>query len=237
MSAATCRLRLGSAGWVIFVSTALLGVQPASGDIGVWSANPTSGRPGEPVELLIGCGGCVPGPPDRPSRYPGTARLPVSLLPFERSPYRRACRGGSCAFAAPSPPTRPPYLPLGRAVALGAGKRTASRLGIRPPGSVRRAGADAVRDWLASTNRLRFRIPDAEPGLYAYVIYCASCRRGGAGTLIQDPPFSAREQGEFLRILPRGAAGARSGDAGGGLPWPIVAGGFAALALIALVIL
>jgi hypothetical protein len=173
----------------ILVVAVLVGVRPASADIGIESVSRTSGIPGERVDLLIYCGGCLP----------RTVRLPVSL------------HGGA---------------------------RIASRLGLEIPDAVEQRGAGAVRQWVASINRLRFQIPDAEPGLYTYVIYC--CGRAPGGDLIGHPERRpswnrarlayAREHGQFLRVR-RGASRA---DEPGGPPWPLWAA-IAALTLIVLV--
>jgi hypothetical protein len=45
------------------------------------------------------------------------------------------------------------------------------------------------------THRLRFQIPDTAPGVYAFVIYCASCQRGPGGSLIAND-----ERDDLLRI-------------------------------------
>jgi hypothetical protein len=163
----------------IVVAAMLVGVQAARADIGIEGVSRTSGHPGEPVDLLVACGGCLP----------RTVRLPVSLLPAGSSPGRRSP-------AAIGPPASAPYVPLGNAVPLHGGARVASRLGLEIPEAVERRGAGAVREWVASINRLRFRIPDAEPGLYTYVVYCEGCHRGPGGGLITN----AGEQRELLRI-------------------------------------
>jgi hypothetical protein len=213
--------------------------QPAGADIGLGSVSRSSGTPGQRVQLLIYCGGCLP---DR-------IRLPVSLLPVGSSPYRHPCRGTSCASTAPAPPTSAPYVPLGVASPLRGGEGIAQRLGLRIPDSVERRGAQAVRDWVASVNGLRFRIPDAEPGIYTYVIYC--CLTGGGegrgGDLIGHPNrraswnrarlANARTEGELLRILPESDSAVARGDVEEGMPWPVVAAAAGALALIALVAL
>jgi len=226
----TRRLRPPAAATVAattLVAAVLFGVQPARADIGIESASRTSGVPGEQVDLLIYCGGCLP----------RTVRLPVSLLPAGGSPGRHPCRGTSCAKTAPAPPASVPYVPLGIAGPLHGGAGIASRLGLEIPGAVERRGVGAVRQWVASINRLRFRIPDAEPGLYTYVIYC--CGRSPDGDLIGHPERRAswnrarlayaREYGEFLRIRP----GASRADEQGGPPSPVWAA-VAALTLIAL---
>jgi len=238
MSAISPRHRHASSAAAFALLVALIGGQPASADIGIQSVDRITGSPGQPVQLLLYCGGCLP---DR-------VRLPVSLLPVGGSPDRHPCRGTSCASRAPAPPTSAPYVPVGLASPLRGGEGTAQRLGLRVPDSVERRGADAVRDWVASVNGLRFRIPDAEPGLYTYVIYCCLTGRGRSrgGNLIGHPNRRvswnrdrlayAREQGEFLRIVPGRDAAARAG-APGGIPWALAAAGAGALVLISLVAL
>jgi hypothetical protein len=245
-------LRWRSFAWAVaaatLVSLAVGHLETAGADIGVWSVSRTSGVPGEPVEVLIGCGGCVPG-------LPGTARvgprLPVSLLPLRSSLYRGAhrwCVRGTCTPTAPAPPASAPFLPLGVALPLRGGERApeaAKRLEIRfpnaVPDAVRDHGAGAVRQWLANMNRLRFGIPDAEPGLYKFVIYCRDCVEGREGALIQNPSATPaqrallREQREeVLRILPASGGRAGSDSNTGAMAW-VVGGSLAALAALAVV--
>lgn len=201
----------------VLVAAALIGLQPAAADIGIESVDRTSGMPGEPVDLLIYCGGCLP----------RTIRLPISLLPAGDSPRRDPCRGTSCAARAPAPPTSAPYVPVGTAVPLDGGARLARLLGLEIPDSVRRRGRGAIREWVASFNRLRFRIPNAEPGLYAYVIFCCGLSPPEGGNLIGHPQrrgdrnqsrlTHALRDGELLRIEARGARR----DESAGPPWPL----------------
>jgi hypothetical protein len=217
-----------SAAATFLVAALLVGAQGASADIGIESVNRTSGAPGDQVDLLIYCGGCLP----------QTVRLPISLLPVGDAPARHPCRGTSCAPRAPAPPKTAPYMPVGTAVPLHGGAPLARRLGLEIPDSVKRRGSSAIRGWIASTNGLRFQIPDVEPGLYTYVIFCC----GSApkeGDLIGHPQRRADrnqsrlayalKEGQFLRIHP--AAG--RADESGGLPWPLWIA-VAAVALIAL---
>jgi hypothetical protein len=199
----------------VLVAGMLVGVQPASSEIGIESVNRTSGAAGDEVDLVLYCGGCLP----------RTVRLPISLLPAGDSPGRQPCRGTSCARRAPAPPGSAPYVPLGTAVSLAGGPRLARRLGLEIPDAVRRHGAGAIRRYVASANRLRFRIPNVEPGLYTYVIHCEGCVAGRGGSLIGHPEprasrnvarlAHARKNGEFLRIVPA----ASRDDGSGGTPW------------------
>jgi hypothetical protein len=128
-------------------------------------------------------------------------------------------------------------VPLGIAIPLHGGAGIASRIGLEVPDAVERRGAGAIRQWVASINRLRFRIPDAEPGLYTYVIYC--CGSAPGGDLIGHPQRRAswnrarlayaREHGEFLRIRPE----TTRADQLGGMPWPV----WAAVAALPLIVI
>jgi hypothetical protein len=213
----------------VLVGALLVGVRAADADIGIESVSRTSGVPGDQVELLVYCGGCLP----------QRVRLPISLLPFGDSPARHPCRGTSCAPRAPAPPTSDPYVPLGTAVPLDGGARLARRLGLEIPDAVMRHGRGALRDWVASTNRLRFRIPAVEPGLYTYVIFCCGIAPD-AGDLIGHPQrradrnqsrlAQALRDGHFLRIR----AGAGRADESGERAWPLWTA-IAALGLVALI--
>jgi hypothetical protein len=222
---------LATTGVACLVAVVLIGVRPAAADIVIVGVDRTSGTPGEPVELLVGCGGCRPG-----------TVLPVSLLPAGDSPGRHPCRRTSCAPTAPAPPAEAPYVSLGTAVPLHGGARLAHRLGIEIPDSVSHHGPDAIRGYVASSNRLRFRIPDAEPGLYTYVIFCCGLAPPEGGSLIGHPQVRphrnrsrlahALRDGEFLRIEP---GPVRAGESSG-LPWPvwIAISGVGLLAVLAL---
>lgn len=214
---------------IVLVTALLVGVQESRGDIGIENVDRTSGAPGDRVDVLVYCGGCAP----------QTVRLPISLLPAGESPGLHPCRGTSCATRAPAPPTSDPYVPVGVAVPLDGGGRLARRLGLEIPDPVSRRGPGAVRRWLWSINRLRFRIPDAEPGVYTYVIFCCGTAPN-EGDLIGHPNRNihrnqarlahARKDGQFLRLKPD----ASRAEAPSGIPWalwPVIA----ALALIALV--
>jgi len=105
---------------------------------------------------------------------------------------------------------------------------------------VRRHGEGAIREWLANTNRLRFRIPNAKPGLYKYVIYCKDCIRGPEGALIQLPSATPRQRAllreqseEVLHILPAGDHPAA--EETGETPWLLAGLGLTALAFAAAV--
>ncbi len=84
--------------------------------------------------------------------------LPIALVPAGHT-GEHPCRGTSCARASSEPPLGPPYIPVGVA-----------RPG-HPPG----------------VNRLEFDVPEAEPGRYAYVIWCGPCWPGRDGSLIGHP--------------------------------------------------
>jgi hypothetical protein len=200
------------------VAGVVMGPPRADADIGIASVDRTSGMAGDRVDLLIGCGGCLP----------RQIRLPISLLPAGHSPSRHPCRGTSCATRAPSPPTSAPYVPLGTAVPLQGGARLADRLGLELPDSIRRHGPAAIRKWVASVNRLRFRIPEVDSGLYTYVIFCCGLSPPAGGDLIGHPQRRphrnesrlayALENEQFLRIQAEASSGPRR-DGSDEPPW------------------
>ena len=206
----------------------IIGPPGASADIGVHSVDRTAGVAGDQVDLLAYCGGCLP----------RRIRLPILLLPAGDSPDRDPCRGTSCATRAPVPPTSAPYVPLGTAVPLNGGAPLASRLGIEIPDSVIRHGRAAVRMSVASINRLRFRIPDVEPGLYTYVIFCCGLSPPAGGDLIGHPQrrgdrnesrlAHALRDGQYLRVH---AASGRAAEPAG-TPW-VLWGAIAASGMLA----
>jgi hypothetical protein len=69
----------------------------------------------------------------------------------------------------PRPPHAPPFRLLGRTVCTG----RYHYVGDFPDG-----------DWSSWTGYLRFRVPHVRPGLYQLVVFCDTCRRGRAGSLI-----------------------------------------------------
>jgi hypothetical protein len=85
-------------------------------------------------------------------------------------------------------------------------------------------------------NRLRFRIPNAKPGRYKFVIYCRGCVKGPEGGLIQMASVTPHQRAllrkqpeEVLRIMPAGVH--RVGDDSGGTPWLLAGAGLAALVM------
>lgn len=173
----------------------------AMADVGVERVSRLAGAPGDAVELTVGCGFCYPpceGPEGDRSGVcmPGTERpppsFPVSLVPIEKvpKPYRCGPRR-FCTPQAPRPPQRAPFTLLGwakpPAQAQASGRRHLGGGGfghgsVEPPRYV-----------------LDFQIPDLRPGVYSYVIYCASCQRGQGGSLIAFPERRWR-----LRVRPLG---------------------------------
>ncbi len=110
--------------------------------------------------------------------------LPVALVPAPSGSREHPCRGTSCANTSLGPPAVPPYLPLGVATPS-----------LRP-----------------GVSRLSYLVPNAAPGLYKYVIYCAPCWPGRLGSLVGHPsahvPMAPEDDlyaGNYLRIraLPR----------------------------------
>jgi hypothetical protein len=92
-------------------------------------------------------------------------------------------------------------------------------------------------------DRLRFRIPDAKPGLYKFAIYCKDCVKGPEGALIQWPSATVRQRArlraqgeELLRILPAGNGAADPEPGPSGIPSWTVGVGVGALALIGLLV-
>jgi hypothetical protein len=177
------------------VLTVLLIAAPtASADTGVVGVSPKAARPGEQVTLTVGCGGCA-----------ADARFPVSLVPVANAPRPHSCHGNAvCIPSAGHPPKNDPFVFLGSTSG-----GTAFLPGADPPG----LKAD-----------LRFTVPAAQPGRYAFVLFAAL--RGGpkGGYLIADT-----RPGQILRILPT-AASSDSGDDGDDAIWWIV-GGIAAIGL------
>jgi hypothetical protein len=84
--------------------------------------------------------------------------LPVALIPAGHT-GGHPCRGTSCAASSIGPPAEPPYISVGIA-----------RPGREP-----------------TVSNLRFATPDAQPGLYAYTVYCGACLPGRRGSLIGHP--------------------------------------------------
>jgi hypothetical protein len=148
-------------------------------DVGIESVSPRAGQPGQHVVLTVGCGACrsaaiVNGPAHPPADFP------IFLIPAAQAPRIVPCPGSSSGLCAPSsvgPPSGDPFVPLGRA---------------KPTFRER----DLARTPMPRY-RLRFRIPEVEPGSYTLVIYCGSCYRGPRGSLIAYP----QDPGWRLRVL------------------------------------
>lgn len=154
----------------LVVSFALLAAAPAGADVGVYKVAPRVGTPGESVELSIGCGACLAISVVRGRRLPPAA-FPVSLVPLARASKPPLC-AGSNAHCSPAPVVRPlrerPFVFLGRAKPLFTKQELKRIRGI-------------------PQYRLRFRIPRARPGAYAFVIY-----GGGLGIPLADTTSRAR---------------------------------------------
>jgi hypothetical protein len=132
-------------------------------------------------------------------------RLGVSLVPVERAPTQKwdAQLGAYTRPASLAPPRQSPYVFLGW---TDAGRRSA----------------------LSERRHLRFRIPNAEPGTYAFVIYCEPCTRGPRGSLIANTD----DVDELLRIRGAPARTSSAGDSGREV-WVL---GMAAAALVILAV-
>lgn len=166
----------------VAAALALAGAPGALADVGVTHVSRSTASAGDRISITLECGFCYPPCVGRfghrhPAGYPrGTCMLdsgrqpprgfPISLLPAARTPARRA----------DEPPHGPPYLPLGAATP--------------PPGGNDPASGDLPR------YTLRFRLPAAHPARYAFVIYCAACRRGAGGSLIPSGALLVRAGGE-----------------------------------------
>lgn len=161
---------------------------PAAADVGVVAVSPTVATPGQPIVLRVGCGFC-----SRPTSFP------ISLVPVAQAPRPHACRialgkakahkvNALCAPRAESPPHRRPFVYLGRT----RGGR-ALLPGADPPGS---------------ESRIRFQVPNVQPGRYAFVIFVPGHSRAARGMLI------AETTRKLLRVQPHEAA-VRDGDDGG----------------------
>jgi hypothetical protein len=107
--------------------------------------------------------------------------MPVALVPAGHT-GARPCRATSCARRSTAPPAGAPYVPIG----------------VARPGHPR------------DVSTLAFTVPDAEPGRYAYVVWCAPCLPGRAGSLIGGPSAlhpaanapSPHDYRGYLRIEP-----------------------------------
>lgn len=143
------------------VLVGLLLAAPSAADVGVVGLNPAVAKPGERVELRVGCGSCPPG-----------ASFPISLVPLAQAPRSHSCRRNVlCIPAATEPPHVRPFVLLGH---TGGGDALFST--PHPVGS---------------ESHLRFLTPDVAPGRYAFVIFCATCYQGPRGGLIADTSDSA----------------------------------------------
>ena len=178
----------------LFLFLAVASAAPA--DVGVERVSRLAGAPGDAIELTIGCGFCYPpceGPEgDRsgvcmPGVKPPPPSFPVSLVSLEKvpKPYRCGPRR-LCTPAAAAPPRQAPYTLLGWA------KPAAPADGRWPLGGFGHGTIEPPR------YALDFQIPDLRPGVYSYVIYCATCQRGQGGSLIAFPERRWR-----LRVLAR----------------------------------
>jgi LPXTG-motif cell wall-anchored protein len=130
-------------------------------------------------------------------------QLPISLVPLARAPTPQPCHAGKtvCSPEAAEPPRQPPYVFLGWA------KQDSA------------SSADVFY-------RLRFRVPEVAPGVYAFVIFCGGCAAGRRGTLV----VTTSQPGKLLRVRSEQNPVASQGS-GTDTPWLIAAAaGVAAIA-------
>jgi hypothetical protein len=135
----------------------------ATADIGVMSVKPKVLRPGEQVDLEVGCGWCR-----KPTSFP------ISLVPLAKAPQPHPCgmrlksgvKSGLCSPTASRPPREGPFVSLGCTRSSGAFSPSAD-----PPG------------WKSD---LRFSAPELAPGAYALVIFTAACGQDRRGSLVVD---------------------------------------------------
>lgn len=151
---------------------------PGAADVGVETASPSAGRPGDEVTLTLVCGFCLPpceGAPGhrRPSpcmlgtKASPPAAFPILLLPDGKLPQNpRAAAGRDLLAPRREAPRQAPFTYIGEAV-------------LRP---------DTTGPAEAAAPRyvLEFEIPSLPSGTYTYVLYCEVCMRGKAGSLIPE---------------------------------------------------
>jgi hypothetical protein len=148
---------------LVLTLAGLAGASTATADIGVVSVKPKIARPGERIDLEVGCGWCRK-----------ATSFPISLVPLAKAPQPHPCgvrfKGGAetalCSPTAPRPPRERPFVPLGCTRTSGALLPSAD-----PPG------------W---QSELRFSAPELAPGPYAFVIFTAACGQFRRGSLIVD---------------------------------------------------
>jgi hypothetical protein len=155
----------------------LIAASTATADTGVVGVSPKVARPGERVDLKVGCGWCH-----------GATSFSISLVRLANAPLDHPCRvkvkgrmeNGVCSPTVARPPRKQPFVLLGN-TSGGAPYAPAAD----PPG------------WKSD---LRFAVPELVPGRYAFVIFTAWRGRAPGGGLIADTrPW------QLLRILPSDA--------------------------------
>jgi hypothetical protein len=203
--------------FVLFLAVA----SPAEADVGVVSSSRAAGAPGDPVELMLGCGFCFPpcvgepghrhppgdlhGPCMLDSHREPPASFPIWLTPLKHSLEPYLCRPGEgCEPGSSRPPHLPSFIYLGRAVPAAAGVD----------------GGHGIPRY-----RLAFGVPEARPGRYKYVIFCDACVDGQRGSMTDSHTIAA---GRLRVLAPIATTG--TGGGGVGLRW-IGAGALAILAL------
>ena len=89
------------------VAGLLIAAPTVTADTGVVSISPHFARPGERVDLMVGCGAC-----------PADANFPVSLVPVAKTPRLHPCAENAvCEPTVRQPPRERPFVLLGSASA------------------------------------------------------------------------------------------------------------------------
>ena len=101
------------------LSALLIAASTATADTAVVGLSPKVARPGDQVDLRIGCGAC-----------PADATFPISLVPLAKAPLPNPCDNAVCAPTAPTPPRQRPFVFLGST----SGARQLAP-NVQPPGS------------------------------------------------------------------------------------------------------
>lgn len=194
--------RLRKAGLGLVASSSLLLAPEAQADVGVVMVRPQAAAPGQTVDLAIGCGGCLSISVVRGHARP-PSRFPVSLVPLGRAPEPRPC-GPRSVCSQTRGPRQDPF------IFLGAAKPNFEAEELTQAGALPRY-------------RLRFRVPNVEPGRYAFVIFNRSNGRAEGGTSIAD----ASRRAALLGV--RRVAESESPDSGDteATPWIAAAAGMA----------
>jgi hypothetical protein len=218
------------------------GAPAARADIGLESLHPASGKPGQKIDLSIGCGAClavsvVQGPLHPP------AALGVSLVPdpvaknmIEADIARRGCNsaldakgfsGVGCDVGR-GPPRERPFTFLGWA-------KPAFRERDLP------ALVDPKHPYRSPKYRLSFRVPRVAPGSYGLTTYVGNWERGPRGRVLVDSYYPApgplRPVFRVRSAAPLGSSGGEATPGGDeAKPWLVTTATLLVAGLIALAI-